>query len=45
VLTLPGEDEFIVLVARRIDGERVGIIGVVPDDKPLMDRALRSITS
>jgi hypothetical protein len=44
VLTLPGEDEFIVLVARRIDGERVGIIGVVPDDKPLMDRALRSIT-
>jgi hypothetical protein len=45
VLTLPGEDEFVVLVARRIDGERVGIIGVVPDDKPLMDRALRSITS
>ncbi len=44
VLTLPGEDEFVVLVARRIDGERVGIIGVVPDDKPLMDRALRSIT-
>lgn len=44
VLTLPGEDEFVVLVARRIDGERVGIIGVVPDDKPLTDRALRSIT-
>ncbi len=43
VLTLPGEDEFIVLVARRIDGERVGIIGVVPDDKPLLDRALRAI--
>ena len=44
VLTLPGEDEFVVLVARRIDGERVAVIGVVPDDKPLMDRALRSIT-
>ena len=43
VLTLPGEDEFIVLVARRIDGDHVAIIGVVPDDKPLMDRALRSI--
>ena len=43
VLTLPGEDEFVVLVARRIDGERVGIIGVVPDDKALMDRALRAI--
>ncbi len=45
VLTLPGDDEFVVLVARRIDGERVGIIGVVPDDKTVMDRALRSITS
>ncbi len=43
VLTLPGDDEFVVLVARRIDGERVAVIGVVPDDKPLMDRALRSI--
>ena len=45
VLTLPGDDEFVVLVARRVDGERVAIIGVVPDDKPLMDRALRSITA
>ncbi len=44
VLTLPGEDEFVVLVARRIDGERVGIIGVVPDDKALMDRAIRAIS-
>ena len=44
MLTLPGNDEFIVLVARRVDAERVAIIGVVPDDKPLMDRALRSIT-
>lgn len=44
VLTLPGEDEFIVLVARRIDSERVGIIGVVPDDKAMMDRAIRAIS-
>ena len=43
VLTLPGEDEFVILVARRIDGERVAIIGVVPDDNPLLERALRSI--
>ena len=43
-LALPGDDEFVVLVARRVDAERVAIIGVVPDDKPLMDRALRSIT-
>jgi len=43
VLTLPGDDEFVMLVARRVDAERVAIIGVVPDDKPLLDRALRSI--
>ena len=42
-LTLPGNDEFVVLVARRVDAERVAIIGVAPDDKPLLDRALRHI--
>jgi hypothetical protein len=44
VLTLPGDDEFVVLVARRIDGEKVAIIGVAEGDKPLLDRALRIIT-
>jgi hypothetical protein len=43
-LALAGDDEFVVLVARRIDGERVAVIGVVPDDKALMDRALRAVT-
>ncbi len=42
-LTLSGEDEFVILVARRVDSERVAIIGVVPDDKPMLDRALRQI--
>jgi hypothetical protein len=42
-LTLPGDDEFVVLVARRVDSERVAIIGVAPDDKALLDRALRHI--
>jgi hypothetical protein len=45
VLTLPGNDEFVMLVARRVDAERVAIIGVVPDDKPMLDRALRFITA
>ncbi len=44
-LTLPGNDEFVVLVARRVDSERVAIIGVTPDDKPLLDRALRHIVT
>ncbi len=43
LLNLPGDDEFVVLVARRVDAGRVAIIGVVPDDRPLLDRALRQI--
>jgi len=43
-LTLSGQDEFVVLVARRVDAERVAVIGVVPDDRALLDRALRQIT-
>ena len=42
-LTLPGNDEFVVMVARRVDADRVAIIGVVPDDRALLDRALRQI--
>jgi hypothetical protein len=45
MLTLPGDDEFVVLVARRIDGERVGIIGVAEGDKALLDRALKAVTA
>ncbi|MDB5713338.1 MAG: hypothetical protein JWO15_735 [Sphingomonadales bacterium] len=44
ILTLPGDDEFIVLIARRVDGERVAVIGVVDGDKPMLDRALKAIT-
>ncbi len=43
VLSLPGDDEFVLLVARRIDGEKVAIIGVAEGDKPLLDRALKAI--
>ncbi len=42
-LALAGSDEFVILVARRVDADRVAIIGVVPDDKPLLDRAIRHI--
>jgi hypothetical protein len=45
ILTLPGDDEFIVLIARRIDGEKVAVIGVVDGDKPMLDRALKAITA
>ncbi|UVO54741.1 hypothetical protein [Sphingomonas sp. SUN039] len=42
-LTLSGNDEFVIMVARRVDADRVAIIGVVGDDKPLLDRALRHV--
>lgn len=45
ILTLPGDDEFVVLIARRVDGEHVAIIGVVDGDKPMLDRALKAITA
>jgi hypothetical protein len=45
ILTLPGDDEFVVLIARRVDGERVAVIGVVDGDKPMLDRALKAITA
>jgi hypothetical protein len=43
VLTLPGDDEFVLLVARRVDSERVAVIGVAEGDKALLDRALRAL--
>lgn len=45
ILTLPGNDEFIVLVARRLDHDKVAVIGVVDGDKPMLDRALKAITA
>ncbi len=42
-LTLSGNDEFVIMVARRVDADRVAIIGVVGDDKPLLDRALKQV--
>jgi len=45
ILNLPGDDEFVVLVARRIDGDKVAIIGVAEGDKPLLDRALKAVVA
>lgn len=42
-LTLTGSDEFVIMVARRVDADRVAVIGVVGDDRPLLDRALKHV--
>ncbi len=40
IFAMPGDDEFVVLVARRMDGEHVGVIGVAELDEKLIERAL-----
>jgi hypothetical protein len=45
VFTLPGDDEFVVLVARRIDADRVGIIGAAPEDGALIERVLKYVAA
>ncbi len=45
ILTLPGDDEFMVLVARRLDGNRVGVIGVAEGSGPFLDRALKAVVA
>lgn len=45
VFVLPGDDEFVVLIARRIDAERVGIIGAAPEDGPLIERVLKYVAA
>lgn len=43
IFAVPGDDEFVILVARRMDGEHVGVIGVAELDEVLIDRALHRI--
>ncbi len=43
IFAIAGDDEFVVLVARRVDGEHVGVIGVADLDEALIDRALQKL--
>ncbi len=40
-----GSDEFVVLIARRIDDQHVGVIGVADLDERLIDRALHCMAA
>ncbi len=44
VVAMPGDSEFVVLVARRIDAEHVGVIGQAVDDA-LIAKALRKLSA
>jgi hypothetical protein len=43
IVEMPGSEEFIMLFARRIDGDHVAVIGAVDHDEALMKKALRQI--
>jgi hypothetical protein len=43
IFAVPGDDEFVVLIARRVDAEHVGVIGVAGYDASLIDRALQRL--
>ena len=42
VITLPGEEEFVLIVARRVDDGHVGLLGPITDPK-VVDRALATL--
>jgi hypothetical protein len=44
IFALAGDDEFVVLVARRIDAGHVAIVGQVADDANLVEKALRKLS-
>jgi hypothetical protein len=44
IIESPGEEEFVVLVARRVDDGHVAILGALEDDAALVQKALRQLT-
>jgi hypothetical protein len=45
VIQHSGEDEFVILVARRVDGEHVALLGPVASDEAMLQRALRQLSA
>ena len=43
IVELAGDDEFVVLVARRVDGDHVAVLGQVTADDRAVERALRQM--
>jgi hypothetical protein len=43
IVEMPGDEEFVLLVARRVDGDHVAVLGRMPSDEKLMEKALRHI--
>lgn len=44
IIESPGEEEFVLLVARRVDQGHVGVLGALPEDNAMVQKALRALT-
>ncbi len=44
IVEMQGDEEFVVLVARRIDGEHVAVLGQVASDSKYIERALKKLS-
>ena len=44
IVEMPGNDEFVMLFARRIDADHVAVIGSISHDDALMRKALKQVT-
>jgi hypothetical protein len=44
IVEAPGEDEFVILVARRVDAGHVAVLGALSEDPALVQKALRALT-
>ena len=44
IIESPGDEEFVLLVARRIDHGHVGVLGALAEDNVLVQKALRALT-
>jgi|CXWL01.1.fsa_nt_gi hypothetical protein len=44
IIESPGDEEFVLLVARRIDQGHVAVLGALPEDGALVQKALRALT-
>jgi hypothetical protein len=45
IVEIPGDDEFVVLIARRVDPGHVAVLGSVPSDEAAVRKALRQLTA
>ena len=44
IIESPGDEEFVLFIARRVDAAHVGVLGALPEDNAMVQKALRALT-